>query len=185
MRNIRNYNQNHFFAWDSYSLFFIQGVFKSHLKKNHLHVKCQFLPKIPIWLKSLPSLLHKTSEKWLNPPLPSPITQREGGCKLWGHAHFGMNESNTGIRNNLVVLLIAKINIFKQQLTCYQWESLKQLLKLVSAIFINFLFFQQMIALQKLWKMLFISSKKFFLFSRYSNFCISGLPSFLTCRPLL
>ena len=76
-------------------------------------------------------------------PLPSPITQREGGCKLWGHAHFSMNESNNGIRNNLVVLLIAKINIFKQQLTCYQWESLKQLLKLVSLFSSNFYFFNK------------------------------------------
>ena len=58
-------------------------------------------------------------------------------------------------------------------------------LKLVSAIFSKFLFFHQMIALQKPWKMLFISSKKLFLFSRYSIFCISVLPSFSTCRPLL
>ena len=47
------------------------------------------------------------------------------------------------------------------------------------------IFFHQMIALQKLWKMLFISSKKLFSFSRYSNFCISVLPSFSNCRPLL
>ena len=33
-------------------------------------------------------------------------------------------------------------------------------LKLVSFIFINFFFFHQMIALKKLWKMLFISSRK-------------------------
>ena len=54
-------------------------------------------------------------------------------------------------------------------------------LKLVSAIFlIKFLFFHQMIALQKLWKMFFISSKKLFLFSRYSSFCIfsSSFPHF-------
>ena len=57
-------------------------------------------------------------------------------------------------------------------------------LKLVSAIFIKFLFFHQMIARQKLWKMLFISSKNFS-FSRYSNFSISVLPSFSSCRPLL
>ena len=43
----------------------------------------------------------------------------------------------------------------------------------------------EVIALQKLWKMLFISSKKLFLFSRYSIFCISVLPSFSTCPPLL
>ena len=45
-------------------------------------------------------------------------------------------------------------------------------LKFVSAIFIKFLFFHQMIALQNLWKMFFISSKKLFSFSRYSTFCI-------------
>ena len=55
-------------------------------------------------------------------------------------------------------------------------------LKLVSAIFIKFLFFHQMIALQKLWKMLFISSKMLFSFSRYSIFCIFVLPYFSTCR---
>ena len=39
--------------------------------------------------------------------------------------------------------------------------------------------FNQMIALQKLWKMFFISSKMLFLFLRYSNFCISVFPLFL------
>ena len=48
-----------------------------------------------------------------------------------------------------------------------------------------FLFFHQMIALQKLGKLLFISSKKLFLVSRYSNFCISILPSFSTSQSLL
>ena len=39
-------------------------------------------------------------------------------------------EDETGIRNNLVGLLIAKINIFKQQqITCYEWQPSKQLLK--------------------------------------------------------
>ena len=59
-----------FFAWDLYSLFFVQGVFKSHLKKNHPHQKWQFLPKIPIWPKSL---LCKCSEKWFSssPSLPN------------------------------------------------------------------------------------------------------------------
>ena len=42
--------------------------------------------------------------------------------------------------------------------------------------FIKFLFFHQMIGLQKLWKMFFISSKKLFSFSRYSNFCNFPLP---------
>ena len=43
--------------------------------------------------------------------------------------------------------------------------------------FIKFLFFHQMIALPKLWKVLFISSKKLFSFSRYSYFC-NLFPSF-------
>ena len=54
----------------------------------------------------------------------------------------------------------------------------------MSAIFIRFLFFHQVIVLQKLWKMIFISSKKLFSFSRYSNFCISVLPFFSNCRPV-
>ena len=49
--------------------------------------------------------------------------------------------------------------------------------KLVSAIFYQIFIFDQMIGLQKLWKMFFISSKKLFLFSRYSNFC-NFFPSF-------
>ena len=43
--------------------------------------------------------------------------------------------------------------------------------------FLKFYFFHQMIGLQKLWKMFFILSKKFFSFSRYSYFC-NFLPSF-------
>ena len=49
-------------------------------------------------------------------------------------------------------------------------------LKLVSAIFIKFLFFHQIIALQKLWKKFSILSKMLFSFSRYSNFCNFSLP---------
>ena len=58
-------------------------------------------------------------------------------------------------------------------------------LKLVSAIFHQIFIFHQMIALQKLWKMFFISSKKLFLFLRYLNFCIFIFPSFFPCKPLL
>ena len=56
-----------FFVWDLYSLFFKQGAFKSHLKKNKSHLKCQFPPKIPIWPMSL---LYKLHEKWLTPISP-------------------------------------------------------------------------------------------------------------------
>ena len=49
-------------------------------------------------------------------------------------------------------------------------------LKLVSAIFYQNFIYQQIIALQKLWKILFISSKKLFSFSRYWHFCIFVFP---------
>ena len=62
---------------------------------------------------------------------------------------------------------------------------LKYTLKLVSAIFYEIFILHQTIGLQKLWKMFFISSKKLFSFSRYSNFCISTFPSFSPCQPLL
>ena len=48
----------------------------------------------------------------------------------------------------------------------------------MSAIFYLIFILHQMIALQKLWKTFFISSKKLFSFSRYSNFCIFVFPSF-------
>ena len=51
-------------------------------------------------------------------------------------------------------------------------------LKLVSAIFHQMFIFYQMIALQKLWKTFFISSKKLFSFLTYLNFCIFVFPSF-------
>ena len=61
-----------FFFFVSYSLFFIQGVSKSHMKKNNPHLKCHSPPKISTWTKSL---LYKTSEKWLNPPTPQNSTK--------------------------------------------------------------------------------------------------------------
>ena len=47
----------------------------------------------------------------------------------------------------------------------------KMLKACVRYFFIKFLFFHQMIGFPKLWRMLFISSKKLSSFSRYSNFC--------------
>ena len=58
-------------------------------------------------------------------------------------------------------------------------------LELVSAIFYRIYIFHQMIALHKLWKMFFFSSKKLFSFLRYSNFCIFVFFSFFPCHPLL
>ena len=65
-------------------------------------------------------------------------------------------------------------------------SSVKDLsLKLVSAIFCYIFIFNQMIALQKKKKKFFISSKKLFSLSRYSNFRISVFLSFFPCQPLL
>ena len=60
----------------------------------------------------------------------------------------------------------------------FQWLD-DQFLKLVSAIFIKFLFFHQMIAFQKLWKMLFISSKKLFHSRDIQFFVFLSFPHFL------
>ena len=56
--------------------------------------------------------------------------------------------------------------------------AMKSILKLLFTIFYQIFISHQMIVLQKLWKMFFISSKKLFSFSKYSNFCISAFPSF-------
>ena len=48
----------------------------------------------------------------------------------------------------------------------------------MSTIFYQIFVFHQMIALLKLWKMFFISTKKLFLFLRYLNFYIFVFPSF-------
>ena len=55
------------------------------------------------------------------------------------------------------------------------------MLKLVNAIFIKFLFFHQMMALQKLWKMFFISSKSSFLSQDlFLSLCLFFFFSFCT-----
>ena len=51
--------------------------------------------------------------------------------------------------------------------------------------FVPICFSRQMIALQKLWKVFFISSKKLFSFLRYWHFYIFVFPSFSSCQPLI
>ena len=76
VRNCRNYNQTQFlFQIRIHIYIFTQGVFKSHLKKNHPHLKCQFLPNIPIWHKAL---LYRP-KKLLNPLPPLPHHPRGEG----------------------------------------------------------------------------------------------------------
>ena len=46
-----------------------------------------------------------------------------------GHAHSRAYEDRTGIRNNLVGLLITKINVFKQQnIKCFEWQPSKAMM---------------------------------------------------------
>ena len=59
------------------------------------------------------------------------------------------------------------------------WKRAAVFLKLVSVVFKQILNYHQMISLQKLRKILFISSIKLFSVSRYLNFCISIFPFFL------
>ena len=105
--------------------------------------------------------------------------------RAWTHCSHAAESINQQIYYGEVLAAsqqTLKINTVLESSICPMWSYPKCFL---SAIFIIFLYFHQMIALQKLWKMLFVSSKKLFSFSRYSNFCISVLPSFSTCRPLL
>ena len=74
--------------------------------------------------------------------------------------------------------------IFVKVFVCYFFAVLI-LFKACVLYFYQIFIFNQMIALPKLWKMFFISSKKLFSFSRYSNFCICVFPSFSPCQPLV
>ena len=75
------------------------------------------------------------------------------------------------LKKRLAVNDIKKLDSWLSRLYLYP-------LKLVSAIFYQNFIFHQMIALQKLWKMFFISSKKLFSFLRYSSFLYIRLPLF-------
>ena len=93
----------------------------------------------------------------------------------------------TGLKLNIVIWSTKILKVIGgHSLWVQPWKNIKNFfaLKLVSAIFYQLLIFHQMIALLKLWEMFFISSKKLFSFSRYSNFRIFVLPSFFLCQPL-
>ena len=101
------------------------------------------------------------------------------GPKFLKARHFGFNGSLWIINSDdhskfeclTSIVLLFSINI--------RW------LKLVSTIFYQIFIFHQMITLQKLWKMFFISSKKLFSFLEYLHFSIFVFPSFFPCQPLL
>ena len=84
---------------------------------------------------------------------------------------------------NIFIEVISLYNFFDIQFSFFIYLFFR--LKLGSAIFYQIFIFHQMIALQKLWKMFFISSKNLFSFLRYLNFCIFIFPSFFPWQPLL
>ena len=91
-------------------------------------------------------------------------------CTNWGSALSSLCNQKLPNRSFCCLLL--------QLVTFVRWHKRKPnwtwaYLKLVSAIFYQIFIFNQIIGLQKVWKVFFISSKKLFSFSRYSNFCIS------------
>ena len=85
---------------------------------------------------------------------------------------------------NIILLVPMASQYFTGNRTDSQ-SAIYSLLKACVPYFCQIFISHQMIALQKLWKMFFISSKSLFLFSRYSSFCISVFPSFSPCQPLL
>ena len=98
---------------------------------------------------------------------------------IWQHHSFDSIIQKYLYRENKVVRYESTGQLFGPVLILQTMS-----LKLVSAMYYQIFIFDQMIALQKLWKMFFISSKKLFLFLRYSNFCIFVYPSFSSCQPL-
>ena len=126
--------------------------------------------------KSISSLVSKASWKFYLTILP--VTNQPGINLMLPDNHQQLH--HTYFRFYIYGGNILSLKNRQKQL-CHTF--LESYLKLVSTIFYQF-FFHQMIALQKLWKMFFISSKKLFSFSRYSKVCISVFPSFSSSQPL-
>ena len=101
---------------------------------------------------------------------------------LWNHQY-----ENSGI---LVVyrrwwLFSCKISEIRFQhrtivseLTCFFAVNSNIYVSSLCQVFYRIFISHQMITLQKLWKRLFVSSKKLISFSRYSHFCIPSAPLF-------
>ena len=89
---------------------------------------------------------------------------------------FKLNYRNTRTRCEICSNLTKTPE--QRQCLYVKWNHSDVFLKVVSAIFYQVLVFHRMIALQKLSKMFFLSSKKFFSFLRYLSFCILVFLSF-------
>ena len=113
------------------------------------------------------------------------IKPKKNHCSYWVHQwsvglhSYSSISAVSGSSVSIFLWLTSSLNFSQNWINCSSfdhlifvnnaknfslfWESLK----FVSAIFIKFLFFHQMIALQNLRKMFYISFRKFFSFSRY------------------
>ena len=105
----------------------------------------------PFFIKTSPyNCLPLTFSNFVHPPAPLPVASNP--------------------QPHCCLVSLAECVTVPHKLICHFTSSLCLL------FFIKFLFFHQMMALEKL-QMFFISSKKFFSFLRYSNFC-NFFPSF-------
>ena len=120
----------------------------------------------PTYLPSFHSATSWSMLKWLKYSIILP--ESPGIVNKWT-LNFPTFQENCYNRSSLVV--------FENDFFYVIFRSISVYLKFVSAFFIKFLFFHQMIFFKKLWKMFFISSKKLFSFLRYSN-CCNFFPSF-------
>ena len=96
-----NYIWNHFFAWDLYSLFFIQRVFKFHLKKI-----------TPTWSANS----HQKSQFGIS---PSYIHVLENGSTPPSHYHPGMGgRAGRGVRTMTLIFYFVRIMF----ILCYWYD---------------------------------------------------------------
>ena len=154
------------------------------------------------------ALYHKISVKW------TPVKTYLFGYSIWGAVDRSLNQwlwnylnMHQQFADSIIFEIIANqrqikfLNARTKKSTIKTFFAIKvcdigtgtthlprknlRLFRLVSAIFYQIFIFHQMLALQKLWKMFFlILSKKLYLFSSYSNFCIFVFPVCFPCQPL-
>ena len=101
--------------------------------------------------------------------------------RTWKHFFYCSNRGVFGEGHNFqynVFLSKNKDALWSIPKTCDTWKKKHLKMKFFSNFLKDFSFFHQRIALKYLQKMLFIWSKNLFLFSRYSNLCISVFPFF-------
>ena len=111
------------------------------------------------------------------PNLFSPITKMSKFIFIYYpyfHVNFLRNTLNIS-RQSARYGKISRSNVSVQYVLVTNSTANAQIFR--NLVFASFYFFHQMMTLQKLLKMLFISSKTLFSFSRYSDFCHPPAPA--------